>query len=51
MPINIGHLESTKIRDHETKKELSSVGGEWTDRESLHTLSEVTIAAAFSVCQ
>lgn len=51
MSINFGHLESTKIQIHETKKELSSVGGEWIDRESLYTLSEVTIAAAFGVCQ
>lgn len=41
----LGHLESTKIQIHETKKELSRVGGEWTDRETLHKPSDETIAA------
>lgn len=45
MPINFGHLESTKIQIHETKKELSRVGGEWTDREPLQRPSDKTIAA------
>lgn len=45
MPINSGHLESTKIQIHETKKELSSVGGEWSDGEPLHRPSDESIAA------
>lgn len=45
MRINFGHLESTKIQFCETKKVLSSVGGEWTDRGPLHRPSDETVAA------
>lgn len=38
MPINFGHLESTKIQIHETQKELSSGGGEWIESTSPQTL-------------
>lgn len=51
MPVNFGHLESTKTQIHGTKKELSSVGGEWIDKEPLHMPSEETIEAARGVCQ
>lgn len=51
MPVNFGHLESTKIEIHGTKKELSSVGGEWIDKEPLHEPSEEMIEAARGVCQ
>lgn len=51
MPVNFGHLESTKIQIHGTKKELSSVGGEWIDKEPLHKPGEEMIEAARGVCQ
>lgn len=49
MPINFGHLESAKTEIHGTKRELSSLCGEWIDREPLRRLSEETIAAVFGV--
>ncbi len=51
MPLNFGHLESTKTQIHGTKKELSSVGGEWTDEEPLDKPSEEKIEAAIGKCQ
>lgn len=48
MPVNFGHLESTKIQIHGTKKELSSVGGEWIDKEPLHKQLEVCVKAVLS---
>ena len=51
MPVNFRHLESTKIQIHGTKKELSSVGGEWIDEEPLHKPSEEKIEAAIGKCQ
>lgn len=51
MPVNFGHLESTKIQIHGTRKELSSVGGEWIDEEPLHKPSEEKMEAAIDTCQ
>lgn len=51
MPVNFGHLESTKIQIHGTKKELSGLGGEWIDEEPLHKPSEETMEAAIGKCQ
>lgn len=51
MPVNFGHLESTKIQIHGPKKELSSIGGEWIDKEPLHRPSEEPIEAARGVRQ
>lgn len=48
MPINFEHLGSTKIQIHGTKKELSSIGGEWIDEEPLHKASEEKIEAAIA---
>lgn len=51
MPVNFGHLESTKKQIHGTQKELSSVGGEWIDEEPLHKPTEEKIEAAIGKCQ